>query len=276
MTERTTFLVSTMSRWVADDLEPAILANNLALERDMGLYLPHAQPQEVVGAWLPAAHATRLGLNGYDLKLASPGPRWLDNVDPALTHRRITTSRVKDALPQDGFWKIAEAKSDDFPAQWRTSEQCHEDFAQLPPDSWVQYSDTFLDIESESRFFVSQHGSDFQIAGSVYATPSWTYYDDLLERHDPEAEEFVKSLLSDFSRFSPLGYVLDVARLSSGDFAVLETNPAWCSGVYASDTEQVVRSIMMSMSDDNTQYAWEPDAFLIRSAQNKRPLPKRG
>lgn len=280
-----------MTRWIGDDFEEALSRPlrdlstrdpiHYDLVRDLGLDLPPVPSEDVVGAWLPAAHAARLLISGYNLHLTSPGPYWLNKVqeyNPTLLGREVITMRANEIEPKEGFWKPAEAKLPYFEAKWRTKEEIEKDIQLLHPRSFVQYSPTFLDIIREERHFIQQVSANrYAISRSTYLEGEWIYYHDLEKRvADRSAYDLVMDSLAAFSAFSPRGYVIDTATLATGETVILEANPAWCSAAYASDMEVVVNAITASMGDGYpTHCRWVPDSSLARDAGRKPVLRKR-
>lgn len=55
-----------------------------------------------------------------------------------------------------------------------------------------------------------------------------------------EAASFTQSILDDQRVFLPPAVVLDVGRLDSGHWVIIECNPAWGSGIYACDPAKVL------------------------------------
>lgn len=258
------FMVSSHQRWVYEDFKAALKDYDVVY--DSGFILPRHDPRKVSGAWTPAEHALRLRLSGFPLNLETPGPYWLDTVPTELKQRGTITTKVSDASPAEGFWKVAEAKSDQHEARWRTEEESVTFLRALPEDSIVQYSDAFIDIMREERFFVNRN----ILHGTTYIEGAWAYYDDCIERPVmDDSYQFVADLLR-VSAPQATSYVIDIATLKDGSRAVLEANPVWCSGAYSADLRIVAEMIVDSMS--NVQQEWVPDALLMRNAVRKRSL----
>lgn len=262
-----TFLVCSHSHWVGDDFSEALDGIHPVIY-DFGLDLPKVPAGQVRGAWMPAIHAVRLSLSGYDLPLESPGANWLDTLDHQWTKRNIVTTTARNAMPVEGFWKLAEAKSHQelFESRWRTFTEAEEFLQALPPDSLVQVSYGFLEIKREERFFINRN----LIHGTTYREGEWIYYSDMIDRPVlDDSYEFVGDLMSSIPA-PATAYVVDIATLSNGDKAVLEANPIWCSGPYGADLR-----IVAEMICDSFEYrmrVWKPDNFLVHQAERMRKL----
>lgn len=276
-----TFLVISMTEWIAQDYRAGLnaapeLAGKVSFVHERGIDLPRVPTEDVVGAWLPAEFAGRLIVSGYRLPWTSPGAHWLSKVEPELLGREVLTVCAGDAIPAEGFWKIAEAKIEGFEGKWRSEDEARDFLSALPPGAFVQYTSTYLDIVSEERFFVYEGDfGEFFMTHSTYATEGWTYYDDLEERIDanPQVTALVVDNLLTWSQFSPAGYVVDIATLRDGRVVVLEANPVWSSAAYACDMSEVIRANMTAMRPENTgRCPWVPDNIIMEREQKKRLL----
>lgn len=179
----------------------------------------------------------------------------------------------KNVRPQTGFWKVAEAKTEEFTAKWRTDEELATDIQVLHEDTWLQHTSTWLDITSENRFFISFRGDHLAISGSTYKQGEWIYYSDLDERHSAPAEQLARIVAEERRVLSPTGYALDVATLENNLQVVLEANPAWCSAVYAADIDIALMACCTSLhASPDDPFLWQPDAVLAKSAERKRLL----
>lgn len=271
-----TFIVCTTTNWVKEELGIGVarLDKSIQVEHNYGLDIPLSSVDEVVGIWAPLRNAARLLKSGFEVPFAAPPKDMLSSLPLDMTGRIVETCLVKDITPREGVWKLAEAKDDRFPAQWRTVNELVVDAAILHPESIVQYTPTWLNIVAETRFFVtsSPDRQEVSYTGSVYKAGEWIYYDDLVERALPEGVElFLEGVISIVGRHCPLGYVVDIATLEDGSHVVLEFNPSWCCGFYGANLEGVVRSIIASCTDFNSDLLWVPDAFY----NQVRELPSR-
>lgn len=270
------FVVVSMSSWVADDFAPGITTQKLI--RNWGMDMPeNLGSYDSVSWWMPAAHAARLQRVGIAMELIAPGPYWLTQIPQSLTQRKVSSATVEEFLlsePTDEFFiKPAEAKIEGFEAAWRNFGQTREIIRRLhiPSDTFLQWSDKLLDVNHEYRFFVL----DGQvITGSSYLVDGITHYDGADNSKIDEATEFAQYAVSIIEN-QPSAYVIDVGmNISTNSWLVIEGNPAWCSGIYGSDPEKVIRVIEQAcrFSQDDKNYLWKPDAFLKAKADFKVPL----
>lgn len=58
--------------------------------------------------------------------------------------------------------------------------------------------------------------------------------------------EFFTSFIQKYSSTLPIGIVLDFGIIKGKGWALIEANPAWCSGLYACDAEKALEVIVNS------------------------------
>jgi hypothetical protein len=97
---------------------------------------------------------------------------------------------------------------------------------------------------NEYRFFVANGivctGSTYIESGRYVGDES----DALCEGHP--AWQFAQNVVDSSSGLIPPGVVVDVASLESGEYCLIEFNPAWASGIYGSDPLRALKSIELS------------------------------
>lgn len=266
------FVVVSMKSWVAEDFAPGL--GHRQLLRDWGWEVPAAiLDANSVSWWMPAEHAARIQRAGFAMNLTAPGPDWLTTVDRSLTGRSVFASTVseltKRAPDNMVFIKPAEAKIEGFEAAWRsvpeTMDICED--LKLPADSFVQWTDTLMNINHEYRFYVLDGTVR---TGSPYLTNGITYYDGALDLKGKEAKEFADYALKNIPH-QPQAYTLDVGWNSFTDsWVVIEGNPAWCSGLYGCDPSEAIKVIEVSCNaSPDDDFIWNPDAFLLAKANRK-------
>lgn len=266
------FIVVSMKSWVAEDFMPGL--NQRTMIKDWGWEIPAAVlDAQSVSWWMPAEHAARVQRAGFAKNLSAPGPNWLTTLDESLTGRSVFASTLvdfkKQPISQHVFIKPAEAKIDGFEAAWRSVSETLElcDSLNLPEDSFLQWTDTLMDVNHEYRFYVL----DGKVkTGSQYLTDGITFYDGALDLKRSQAFEFAQHA-ADSIVDQPDAYTLDVGwnNLTSS-WVVIEGNPAWCSGLYGCDPEAAIEVIERSCSAlPNDNFLWQPDAFLKSKAERK-------
>ena len=78
-----------------------------------------------------------------------------------------------------------------------------------------------------------------------------------------EAGAFAADVLADLSDDDvPPAAVLDVARLTSGRFAILEANQAWGSGLYGCDPDEALSAILAANAPRDERWRWHPDPLI--------------
>lgn len=272
-------VVASLRRWVADELQTAAAAAGVRLTHSWGLDIPAGA--DTAAWWTPTEHAARLIHSGVPMPLYAPGPEWLSSVPEPLTGRPVWSgplSRIGEAPPR-GFAKPAEMKLETVPAAWWEDTT---DFAAAvrqagaSPDSWVQVSPTRLNLCAEFRTFV-RHGH--VVATSAYLHAGETYTDGM--EADPAldhatARSFAQHVVDEMGQGQPPTYVLDVALAATGDWLVLEANPAWSSAFYGCDRGQVISTLIacrLPLGQAASPWLWRPDPYLSARAARARPLP---
>lgn len=180
------------------------------------------------------AVAEQLGLN-----LSEPALDWLTTLPVELVHRKITFGTVATAL-QGAFPRFIKPADDKaFVARvYATSDDLAEQGAD--PDVPTLTSDP-VRFDSEFR--------GFAIGTEVVTMSLYSRYGDLIEDADapelPTAKAFAESVLREHL---PCGAsVVDVGQLAGGEWAVVEANPCWGSGIYACDSDRVLDVLVTSV-----------------------------
>lgn len=276
-------IVSSRLRWLADDFR--LGAGPVPVVADLGLDVPTV-PDGTNAWWTPAGHAARLVRAGVHLDFAAPGPAWLDSVPAAALQRTVRTVRLDELAGRaqevrGGFIKVAEAKVPELPAGWWDGAAEFVTAARaagVPPSSFVQISDRLLDINVEYRCFVA-YGTVVAVSAYRDADGS-TWEPEWADRHDfdtADACRFAGGVAGGVA--GPDGYVIDVASLVDGTWAVIEANPAWCSGTYGADMSGVFEAVVaasatttppcmvdLACGSRHGRWAWQPDPFLVADA----------
>lgn len=288
-------VVVTQREWVYREMAEAT-HGQAPVHRAYGLDVPQVPHRS--SWWMPPQFAARLHRANDCPPLTAPGPRWLSTLSrthPHLTGREVRTLTVSDltGLPGPGWVKPAQAKTDRFPAAWRTPEQAAAAAAEarFPADALVQWSPTDLPIDIEVRAYVT-HGVVTTV--STYRLVSRTY-DALID--SPAAMRYARDpwLLGTAVRYAqdvvdaldgryPAGWVLDVAHVRGGGWVVLEGNAAWASGWYDADLHRVRACIDAACPDlatrhgarEHRAWGWEPDPFEVAAAAALAPLRQAG
>jgi hypothetical protein len=283
-------IVISRALWPAHELATNTLG--FEVQHSPGLFLPSTiRPGSAERAawWMPCSYATRLRHTGVTVDLAAPGPRWLLDVPAHLLGREVhlvsvdTLLRIAGEVPGLGgmFVKLAEAKDDAFPAAWRTREQLIADLehAGLPSDSRLHWTSTRLDLAAEYRCYIRH---DQVVAHSLYLRTDrdgnqTTYYDDAPgDAGEAEAARAFAAMAAEeiaTARPGPAGYVLDVGYdRTSGQWLVIEANPAWSSAWYGCDIDAVVQTIAAACHGPFNEWRYHPDPLYAAQARKRGPL----
>ncbi len=181
-----------------------------------------------------------------NLQLLRPADALLSRLPPALLQRtvRFVCASELGRRDADAFIKPADQKL--FPAGIYRPEDEIPGFQMLEPTDPVLVSDV-VDFQREYRFFVL----DAQImTGSVYwdgqiVPQVQVGYEGRGDELWSEARAFAQRVC-DLTSELPRSCVLDIGLLASGQWAVIEFNPTWASGIYGCTPEQVLTCLEAS------------------------------
>lgn len=262
-----TIQIVTQRNWQAEEMQ----AEGWETHHSLGLDVPNHKAND--SWWFPQAYAVRINksLTHHNLptiNLTSPNASLLPDTPREHSGRRVGSVTVYDALnsivewPDNLWWKMATAKTDDFICQPLTHNQLIEliETANLPDNSVLHYSEALPTILSEHRFFVADRVIK---ASSGYLKDEVTVYDGatFTEEETNAALRKAEEVLNDGSFEMPRAVVMDIAVTVEGAF-VLEYNPAWCSGWYDCDIGGVLDTVKLSSNPTKKEmklWGYEPD-----------------
>lgn len=180
------------------------------------------------------------------VELSRPPADWLTHLPYDMVKRGVRTTTLQQLTDEQGLfpsmWRPSFIKSLDWPQQ--LTSRVYHSLADLP----VAISDVGALIlvsepvrfSREFRAFVLDH----EIAAfSPYSRGPEGVLDVDLSRADVSVAEECHGWLNDAlmeMRDLPRGVVVDVGMLESGEIAVVEANPAWCSGIYRCNPARVL------------------------------------
>ena len=214
------------------------------------------------------AKALELGAN---ISLATPTSRWFTTLPTQVTGREWSMCRPSEARAslalQTTFVKLAGAKHPKFPAR-RFTNVAEFDAALAAlggdPDLQLLATPTWLPIESEYRTF-TQGRDVLTCSPYIVEDESWT---PLLRTHrasfHQQAWRWTQDLLADLGDDDvPPAAVLDVARLTGGDFVLLEANKSWAAGLYGCEPRAALQSVLAANDvAPDSPWLWQPDQHL--------------
>ncbi|MEJ7648573.1 MAG: hypothetical protein WKF57_05900 [Nakamurella sp.] len=299
-----TFHVVTQRQWMRDELMQALTPHGWQVLAHHGLSDLPAEvgidPDHVL--WAPGAFVARQLLT-RPLVLAAPHPWFLHELHRSgLLGRPITNVTVRTARnhPVEGFWKLADAKWDRFPARWRTVDEMLMDLwdtAELPAESLLTFCPKRLPPAIEYRAVIIDNAA---VTVSRYLDEHGRSRDDehfsngaespLPEQGHPDSDvarvaAFVTHLMPAIRQINvaPQAFVLDIGVVRGGGVVgsgpdaalhVVEANPAWCSAWYGSDLPAFAEAVAVAQGPHILEdEIWQPDSVLHRRAERSGPLP---
>lgn len=278
VTEGHKIIIVDQSNWRRDELSAQKI---IEVKHSYGIDIPTHNKEDIW--WIPQGWACRvnnslIAHNMPLLRLTSPGAYLLPSTPPEALRRSVEAVTAYNAWsnPREGWWKMAEAKSDKFIAKFRTIPELIKDInnAELPSESLLHYTSTTLPILEEYRSFIKEGKV---LTTSIYLSntngQTRTIHDSPLVNEPKvlkKVKEFLEKILTKIE--SPAGFVADTALLEDGSLVVLEYNPSWCSGWYECELTGVIKSIEASFSN-YPNWAWVPDSSLQEIYSKQRPLP---
>lgn len=195
--------------------------------------------------------------------------------------RQLTTTTVGELCGiREYFIKPADAKIASLPASMAWPEE----FARKARSLGLPGS--FSASMSDPVTFVAEYRC-FSLGGQVVASSAYLIDGKAWDAWDPsdlpdtsEAAWFASVVAESIAPSMPEGWVLDVGRFDSSQWAVVETNSAWSSNPYCATeggaeggAEGVVVTILAAQGDD------EDGRFTWQGPELRRmpvPLPRRG
>lgn len=227
---------------------------------------------------LPVGLATRARKRQLPVRLSAASAYWFAGLPEEFTGRRLAVLTVSQLLqgevplPQIRLVKLANGKYRNFAAtSTRDAHQAAEAVraAGLPASSELLVADDYLDCHSEYRTFTAGRQvlahSPYLVEGESWS-PQLTWHK--ASFHE-EAAQFVRQVLRQLDDDDvPPSCVLDVARLPTGKFVLLEVNTSWGAGLYGCDPTGVLQSLLAANMPVSRRWQWQPDAGLLELVPN--------
>lgn len=223
---------------------------------------------------LPVGLATWFHGQGIELELAVVPPDWLARLPVEVLGRSLGVVTVAELLSGDvdlrqvRMIKLASAKYRDFAASrvhdLGGAQQAVRE-ARLPAETVLLLADDYLDCDSEYRTFTV--GREVH-AVSPYLVEGESWSHQLVQHRasfHAQAAAFVDEVLAGLTDDEvPPGAVLDVARLPTGQFCLLEANTSWGAGLYGCDPSGVLRSVLAANICSPGPWRWKPDPGVLQ------------
>lgn len=176
-----------------------------------------------------------------NLTLTKPDDHWLSIVSEEFTGRKISYGQLKDFINEGPvFIKCSDFKS--FKAGVVDKITDIKGFDSLDPEMTVFISEV-VEWELEVRCFV--------LNGEIKTFSSYwrnDVYDinALSENEQQELSAFFKKFMQQNAGTLPKAIVLDFGIVRGKGWALIESHPAWCSGLYACNAEKALEVIVES------------------------------
>lgn len=176
-----------------------------------------------------------------NLTLTKPDDNWLSKISEEFTKRKISYGRLKEFVDEENiFIKCSDFKS--FKAGVFDKVTNIKGFDTLDLESTV-FTSEVVEWELEVRCFV--------LNNEIKTYSSYWRNDDfdtnpLSEIEHNDLFNFFEDFIQNYTEKLPKAIVLDFGIIKEKGWALIEANPAWCSGLYACDAEKVLEVIVES------------------------------
>ncbi|MEJ5104769.1 ATP-grasp domain-containing protein [Chryseobacterium sp. MYb328] len=176
-----------------------------------------------------------------NLILTKPKDNWLSEISEEFTHRKITYGQLGDFLQErDIFIKCSDFKS--FKAGVYHNLTDIKGFDTVDLNSNV-FTSEIVEWELEVRCFV--FNNEIKTYSSYWRNNSFDT-NPLSETEEHDMFEFFNRFIQKYSSTLPNAIVLDFGIIKGKGWALIEANPAWCSGLYACDAEKALEVVVNS------------------------------
>lgn len=176
-----------------------------------------------------------------NLTLTKPKDNWLAEITEEFTQRKIIYGQLKDFLQEeDIFIKCSDFKS--FKAGVYHKLTDIKGFDTVDLNSTV-FTSEVVEWELEVRCFV--FNNEIKTYSSYWRNNSFDT-NPLSENEEHDMFEFFNRFIQKYSSTLPNAVVLDFGIIKGQGWALIEANPAWCSGLYACDAEKALEVVVNS------------------------------
>ncbi|PQA97150.1 hypothetical protein B0A69_03675 [Chryseobacterium shigense] len=175
------------------------------------------------------------------LTLMKPDDNWLSLISEDFTKRKISYGQMKDYVDQENiFIKCSDFKS--FKAGVYQKVTDIKGFDTVDLNSTV-FTSEVVEWQLEVRCFVL-HG-ELKTYSSYWRNDAFDM-NPLSEQEENDLFVFFDSFIRKYASTLPAAIVLDFGVIKEKGWALIEANPAWCSGLYACDAEKALEVIVES------------------------------
>ncbi len=175
------------------------------------------------------------------LTLMKPDDNWLSVISEEFTKRKISYGQLKDYIDQENiFIKCSDFKS--FKAGVYQKVTDIKGFDTVDLNSTV-FTSEVVEWLLEVRCFVL-HG-EIKTYSSYWRNDTFDI-NPLSEIEKKDLFLFFSLFIKQYASTLPTAIVLDFGIIKGKGWALIEANPAWCSGLYACDAEKALEVIVES------------------------------
>lgn len=175
------------------------------------------------------------------LTLTKPDDNWLSKISEKFTKRKISYGQLKDFVHEENiFIKCSDFKS--FKAGVFDKVTNIKGFNTLDLKSTV-FTSEVVEWELEVRCFVLNN--EIKTYSSYWRNDAFDT-NPLSETEHKDLFEFFNSFMKQYAKTLPKAIVLDFGIIEGKGWALIEANPAWCSGLYDCDAEKALEVVVES------------------------------
>lgn len=176
-----------------------------------------------------------------NLTLTKPDDNWLSMISEEFTKRKISYGQLKEFVDEENiFIKCFDFKS--FKAGVFDKVRNIKGFDSLDLESTV-FTSEVVKWELEVRCFVLNN--EIKTHSSYWRNNAFNT-NPLSETEQKELFEFFKDFIQKYSSTLPNAIVIDFGIIKGKGWALIEANPAWCSGLYDCDATKALEVIVES------------------------------
>ncbi|MCT2560928.1 ATP-grasp domain-containing protein [Chryseobacterium herbae] len=175
------------------------------------------------------------------LTLMKPDDNWLSLISEEFTKRKISYGQMKDYIDQENmFIKCSDFKSFKAGVYQKVTDIKGFDTVDL---SSTVFTSEVVEWQLEVRCFVL-HG-EIKTYSSYWRNDAFDM-NPLSEKEENDMFVFFNLFIKKYVSTLPAAIVLDFGIIKEKGWALIEANPAWCSGLYACDAEKALEVIVES------------------------------
>jgi len=176
-----------------------------------------------------------------NLTLTKPDDNWLSKISEEFTKRKISYGQLKDFVDEENiFIKCSDFKS--FKAGVFDKVTHIKGFDSLDLESTV-FTSKVVEWQLEVRCFVLD--KEIKTYFSYWRNNAFDT-NPLSETEQKDLFAFFNKFMKQYAETLPKAVVLDFGIIKGKGWALIEANPAWCSGLYACDAEKALEVIVES------------------------------